>query len=185
MTDPSGHLEDPRADWAITGEIARLRRALEASGTVTQFLESGAGEPIVARKLRHDQVRVPAANPLGLPAGEAVADRAVLLEGRTSGRSFAYAESSIACRRLPGAVCRRLASGDDPIGRVLVEESLIVTGVPRGRTAGPRGPVGSGLAGELAASPLVRSYLLEVARIPVVAIDEWFLPAVLEIVLPG
>ena len=181
MSGPPGRFEGPLAARFTPREGARLRRALEASGTVTELLESAAGEPIVARKLRHDEVRAPATNPLGLEAGEPLVDRAVVLEGRTSRRAFVYAESTIACRRLPGPVCRRLASGDDPIGRVLLEEGLTVTGVPRGRTAGPRGPLGPGLDGELAASTIVRSYLLELARRPVMVIDEWFLSAALEV----
>ena len=159
------------------GEGDRLRRAVEASGTVTEFLESLVGEPVVARKLCHRCVPATAGNPLGLPAGEMVVRRAVVLEGRTGASALVYAESTLACGRLPRAVCRRLADGAEPIGRVLLDEGLALgreplAGVPRARAG-----LGWELAAGLGASPLVRSYRIVVDRTPVVAVDEWFLPA--------
>jgi|GEM_PF-1653774 len=178
---PAGRL----ARQAMTSaERDHLRRALEVTGTVTEFLESMAGEPIVARKLRHHHVPAKAENALGLPAGELVAARAVVLEGRLSSRAFVYAESTIACGRLPGPVCHRLTSGDDPIGRVLLEEGLSIGREPLDRAPEPPAGLRSGLSALLAASPLVRSYRIAVARTPVIVIDEWFLPAVVHDNLP-
>jgi chorismate-pyruvate lyase len=156
-----------------------LARALEeSSGTVTEFLESVAGEPVVAHKLRHDRVAAVAGNALDLPVGEPLADRAVVLEGRSSGRAFVYAESMLACGRLPEVVCRRLTSGDDPIGRVLSEEGVDVGREPLEAMVRPPAGLEHRLASELAASPLARSYRITVAGLAVIAINEWFLPAV-------
>jgi chorismate-pyruvate lyase len=139
-----------------------------------------AGEAVVARRLRHRQVGAATPNALGLAVGEPVAERAVVLEGRASGRAFVYAESTIACARLPGVVCRRLTSGDDPIGRVLTEEGVAVAREPLGPVPRPAVGLERWLASQVAASPLSRSYRLTVGGRPVIAIDEWFLAAVVD-----
>jgi len=180
MTEPRGDTGAGTGSRpATTSPVLGLRRALEAtSGTVTEFLESVAGEAVVAQRLRHRHVKAASPNALGLAAGEPVAERAVVLVGRASGRALVYAESTIACDRLPEAVCRRLTSGDDPIGRVLSEEGVAVGREPLGPVARPPGGLERGLASQVASSPLSRSYRLTVGGRPVIAIDEWFLPAV-------
>lgn len=117
----------------------------------------------------------PAANPLGLGAGEELLERAVLLRGCRSGRAYVYAESAIAPARLPPAVRRQLEQSRDPIGRVLVDHRVAVR---RELLPGPAtaNRAGTSLGRLLAGAPLSRRYRILLETGPAFAVDEWFLP---------
>lgn len=158
-------------------DAARVAAALGSMpGTLTGFLEQVAGEPVDAVVLLQRAARAPASNVLGLPAGAAVVRRCVRLAGRGSGRSFVYADSTIAADRLPVPVRRRLAESRDPIGRVLTEHGLAFRREPLAAAASPD-PAGAGAVASLGGSVLCRRYRLVVAGSPAADIAEWYLAA--------
>jgi chorismate-pyruvate lyase len=155
-----------------------LTTALQRNrGTVTEFLELLAGEPIDA-DIRFQKVG-PAGgdNPLGLVPDAEVLRRAVLLTGRTTGRTFVYAESAIDAHRLPGPVRRQLETSRDPIGRVLLDHRLAVRREP---LAGP--VVAKGAGGDITtllhSAPLSRRYRIILDSAPAMVVSEWFLQPV-------
>jgi chorismate-pyruvate lyase len=154
-----------------------------ASGTVTAFLERLVGEPIDARQRSHAMTRADAPSALQVAEGHPLLLRAAVLQGRTSGRSFLYAESVLVPSRLPGRFRRRLESGSDPIGRILGEEGITVTREPL--AASDRGSVSVSSQTGLAIGDylLVRTYRVDSEGNPLMVITEWFLPS-LEWFLP-
>ena len=117
--------------------LSALQRA---QGTVTEFLEDMAGEPIDADILTQNPGPAGNDNSLRIEPDAALIRRNVLLTGRTSGRRYVYAESAIAAGRLPASAQRRLESSRDPIGRVLTAHRLEVLREP---LAGPVVAVGT------------------------------------------
>lgn len=123
--DWSGVLGSPVAD-ALRGDgwpVSVVQRmVLTTDGTLTQALEAYAGEPVGVVKLSHlVGATGPADVDLGLGPLDNVLTRTVLLCGRQSHTTLVYAVSSIAIDRLPDEFARRLASTDEPIGKLLVE----------------------------------------------------------------
>jgi chorismate-pyruvate lyase len=150
-----------------------LRAALDrTSGTVTNFLEQLVGEKIDAHIHHHDMVEAPNANGLRVEEGEPLLQRASTLLGRTSGRSYVYAESVIVVGRLATGFCNQLETSTDPIGRILDEMGISVTrqsvseleGIPR-----PNSDVKVGNC------LLARTYRIDSEQTPVMIITEWFL----------
>jgi chorismate-pyruvate lyase len=159
------------------GEI--LSALQRANGTVTEFLEQLAGEPIDAdiRSQRtgpagHD-------NPLGLDPGADLVRRAALLTGRDSGRRFVYAESAIALERLPASARQRLLSSRDPIGRVLTKHRLDVGREPLAGPAPSLGP-STWIIDLLDGAVHARCYLMTLGGDPAIVVSEWFLQTVAE-----
>jgi chorismate-pyruvate lyase len=158
-----------------------VRAALSRSrGTVTEFLETLAGERIDADVVSQRAEPAGHDNPLGLgPDAGLLLRRAVLLIGRTSGRPFVYAESTIALGRLPEGVRHRLEQSRDPIGRVLLDHHLRIRREP---LAGPL--VAPSIGGEIASlvrgASLSRRYRIRIADEPAIVVSEWFLGAVTE-----
>jgi chorismate-pyruvate lyase len=150
-----------------------LRAALEStSGSVTHFLEQLVGEKIDAHTHRHDVVEADNANGLGVEEGELLLHRAATLRGRTSGRSYVYAESIIVIGRLPKGFGNRLETSTDPIGRILDEMGVAVTRQSVGEPAlAPRANSDAKIDGYL----LARTYRIDSERTPVMIITEWFL----------
>jgi chorismate-pyruvate lyase len=150
-----------------------------AKGTVTEFLEHLAGEPIDADIL--SQIAGPAGhdNSLGLESDTELVRRTVLLTGRISGRRFVYAESAIAMERLPTSARRRLESSRDPIGRVLAMHRLEVRREP---VAGPVVAVGNTarIIDLLDKAALSRRYRITLGSDPAIVVSEWFLQTVPE-----
>jgi chorismate-pyruvate lyase len=157
-----------------------VRAALSSSrGTVTEFLEGLAGERIDADII--SQWTEPAGddNPLGLRPDAELLRRAVLLIGRTSGRAFVYAESTIALGRLPDGVRHRLEQSHDPIGRVLLDHHLRIRREPLAGTF-VAAPIEGEIAALLRASALSRRYRIRIVDEPAIVVSEWFLGAVTE-----
>jgi chorismate-pyruvate lyase len=151
----------------------RLRAALEGtSGTVTHFLEQLVGETIDAHTHSHDVVEAHNANGLGVEEGEPLLHRAATLRGRTSGRSYVYAESIIVVGRLPTGFGNRLETSTDPIGRILDEMGVAVTRQDVGEPDSvPRANSDAKVDDYL----LARTYRIDSERTPVMTITEWFL----------
>ena len=149
-------------------------------GTVTEFLEARAGEAVYADKLRHAPVPAGPADRLGVAEGGRLTDRIVVLRGVVSDRPFVYAHSVLAPDRLPDAVCVALGSGDAPIGRLLVAHGLPLQREALPPPPGLPAPADPVLADLVARAALARSYRIVVHDRPVIAVEEWFLPAVLE-----
>jgi chorismate-pyruvate lyase len=153
-----------------------LQAALAAyPGSVTAFLEERSGEPVVATGRRHRSLTADGPGPLGLEPGAPMVERAALLCGGRSGRPYLAATSLLAVGRLPAEVIERLATGPEPIGRVLAEHGLGVARTPLSGpppTAVPPRPDGDTVV-------LARTQLLTVAGVAVVVVTEWFLSAVL------
>jgi chorismate-pyruvate lyase len=150
-----------------------LRAALEStSGTVTDFLEQLVGEKIDAHTHHHDIVEARNANGLGAEEGEPLLHRAATLRGRTSGRSYVYAESIIVVGRLPTGFCSRLETSTDPIGRILDETGIAVTRECVGEPGGVSRPNSDANVDDCV---LARTYRIDFEQTPVMIITEWFL----------
>jgi chorismate lyase len=150
-----------------------LRAALdETSGTVTNFLEQLVGETIDAHAHRHDLIEADNANGLGVEKGELLLHRAATLRGRTSGRSYVYAESVIVVGRLPTGFGNQLETSTDPIGRILEEMGVAVT---RQDVGEPDGVPGSTKDMKVGDYLVTRTYRIDSEQTPVMIITEWFL----------
>jgi chorismate-pyruvate lyase len=154
--------------------------ALQRSkGTVTDFLEHLAGEPIDADILSQKTGTAGNDNLLGLESDAELIYRTVLLTGRRSGRDYVYAESAIAVERLPASARRLLESSRDPIGRVLTKYHFEIRREP---LAGPVTATGNSAAivELLNGVALARRYLITLGSDPAIVVGEWFLQAVPE-----
>ena len=149
-----------------------LRATLDTtSGTVTDILEQLVGETIDAHAHDHRTVEADRANDLHVEVGEPLLHRAATLRGRTSGRSYVYAESIIVARRLPAEFCQRLQAGTDPIGRIFGEMGIPVSRDGAGWQEGVPPP---NLGVEIGEAILCRTYRIDSEQIPVMMITEWF-----------
>ena len=156
-----------------------------ARGSVTEFLEHLADEPIDAQVLSQGTGPAGNDNMLGLVRADELIRRSVLLTGRTSGRPFVYAESWLAAARLPDSVRLRLEASRDPIGRVLAECGLSIGREP---LAGPVVPsdATARFAGLLGGAALSRRYRMTLDSRPAIVVNEWFLQTVSDaLVSPG
>jgi len=145
------------------------------SGTVTTFLEQLVGEPIDAYERHHEMTHSRKTDCLGVEPGHQLLERTVVLRGRRSAKAYLYAESLLVPGRLPAAFFRRLETSVDPIGRILTEEGIAFTRVPLPRPERPHASVHGDTPPAPDDCPLVRSYRVDIAGVPVMAISEWFL----------
>ena len=159
------------------GEL--LTALQRANGTVTEFLEQLAGEPIDADIRSQNAEPAGHDNSLGLDSDADLVRRTALLTGRISGRRFVYAESAIAVERLPASARQRLKSSRDPIGRVLTKHRLEVGREP---LAGPEISVGTStwIIDLLDGAVHSRCYLMTLGGDPAIVVSEWFLQTVTE-----
>jgi chorismate-pyruvate lyase len=158
---------------------SRLESALErTSGTVTVFLEQLVGESIDAHGCRHEMIGSNGSNALRTGEDQPLLHRSATLRGRDSGRPYVYAESVIVTSRLPPGFQHRLETGNDPIGRILAEEGIKVD---RATLAAPDGfilPRSSDSHLAVGDFLLARTYRIDdLTDTPLMAITEWFLPA--------
>ena len=167
---------DPAMELRFNGAMANglsLRAALSGTnGTVTDFLEQLVGEKIDAHTHRHDIVDAHDANGLGVEEGEPLLHRKATLQGRTSGRSYVYAESVLVIGRLPAEFCNQLETSTDPIGRILDKMGIAITRHGVGEPAGDPRPNGDVTVGDYL---LARTYRINSDQTPVMVITEWFL----------
>src|SRR5665213_987528 len=159
------------------GEL--LTALQRANGTVTEFLEQLAGEPIDVDIRSQNAEPAGHDNSLGLDSDADLVRRTALLTGRISGRRFVYAESAIAVERLPASARQRLKSSRDPIGRVLTKHRLEV-----GREPLPGLVVAVGNTARiidlLDRAALSRRYRITLGSDPAIVVSEWFLQTVPE-----
>jgi chorismate-pyruvate lyase len=167
----------PRRRVSSAGEL--LTALQRSKGTVTDFLEHLAGEPIDADILSQKTGTAGNDNLLGLESDAELIYRTVLLTGRRSGRDFVYAESAIAVERLPASARRLLESSRDPIGRVITKYHFEIRREP---LAGPVTATGNSAAivELLNGVALARRYLITLGSDPAIVVGEWFLQAVPE-----
>jgi len=161
-----------------SGLLAALDRT---SGTVTDFLEQLVGETIEAHSHHHHMVEAHNANGLRVEEGAPLLHRAATLRGRTSGRSYVYAESIIAVGRLPTGFCHRLETSTDPIGRILDETGIAVT---RRGVGGQDGVLRSNSDVKIGDYLLARTYRIDSEQTPVMIITEWFLETLIPFLSP-
>lgn len=167
------------------GNLPGLELALRRmSGTVTTFLEELVGEPIDACDRRHRSTDAKTPNPLRVASGDPLIVRTAALRGRTSGRSFLYAETVLAPGRLTSAFCERLESSSDPIGRILEAEGIAVRRVPLGGPPSGSPPVAPEGDDGFGQSVLARSYRIDSEGIPLMVVSEWFLASLGEFLPP-
>lgn len=153
---------------------------LESTGMVTELLETLSGEPIDAGRTHHEIVPASAYNLINPDKPRELLHRAAVLQGRVTRTPYLYAESFVACHCLPEAVCTQLQNTNTPLGRALVAHGLSFR---RRRLSEPRcRPMSSDeqLLALIRSADASRSYLIDVNDVPVIAIDEWFLPAALD-----
>jgi len=161
----------------VAHEPSDLRALLDLPVTVTEFLETIAGESIFADVVRQNMVTAEPGNDLEVSTGQVVTRRITILLGRGTHRPFLYAETSFVPERLPEHVVAQLNTTDDPIGRVLVTHGVMVgrEPLPGCEARAPRPEVK--LDAEVV---FARAYRLVIDGSPVFAIREWFLRSVLD-----
>src|SRR5436309_461933 len=106
--------------------LAKLQRLLlTTDGTVTDIVETNAGERVRVVKLYQDLIQ--AGEPISdmdLEAGDSILFRKILLQGRASGANFLYAESVIAPDRLEEGIRDELIRCQVPIGHLIIKNRL-------------------------------------------------------------
>ena len=161
----------------FNGEVtprATLELALAQTATVTALLEQLVHEPVDAFVHRQLMTRAGAGNLLEVGEDDALLQRSAELRGRISAQPFMRAESLLVPSRLPNSVLTQLETSNDPIGRILYREGITFTRSPlpppepsaSAPTAGSQMPCKHLLA---------RAYRLEVDKVAVMVIAEWFL----------
>lgn len=96
------------------------RVLLVVDGTVTKFIEAFTMETVQVVQVAQSTRPLPSDHPwLAAPAGTEVIAREVLLQGRHSGRTYAYAASLIVPGRVPPDFMARLAADSRGIGGAL------------------------------------------------------------------
>jgi chorismate-pyruvate lyase len=146
-----------------------------ASGTVTAFLEHLVGEPIDAGERRQQTAKAESPNSLRVAEGHPLIFRTAALQGRTSGRSYLYAETILVPSRLPANCRQRLESSSDPIGRILEEEGITITREPLGRPEPGSAPASAKVDIAVGDYLLARTYRIDAEGTPLMVITEWFL----------
>ena len=166
----------------LTGrDLADLQRAVAGSpGTVTDFLETLTGEPLVADVVRQGPVALGPGNDLEVVTGYGATHRITVLKGATTDQPYVYAETMFVGDRLPEAARSQLEATAHPIGRVLVAHGLH----PDREPLAPSGEALGQAPGDMAASDSdivwSRAYRLRLDGQPVFVIREWFLRSVLD-----
>lgn len=153
---------------------------LESTGMVTELLEALFDEPVDAERLKHELLEAGADNLINVDEGHELLHRAALLRGRVTRRPYLYAESLIACDRLPEGVTAQLRHTDTPLGRALVAQDLVFRRKMLGHPRGTPRSCDEQLFTLIRSVDAKRSYQILIDDVPVVVVDEWFLPAVLD-----
>jgi chorismate-pyruvate lyase len=164
----------PPSDRAAAALVEALA---DPTKTVTEVLEDLVKEPVTADKLDQVDTTATDGNRLSVEAGYPLTRRVTLLRGERSSHPYLFADTLIVTSRLPHETWRRLADGNEPIGRVIVEEGLSMERAditPEGRPLGPR-PLE--FTGEVL---YARRYRLDIRCEPVMEIAEWFLTGLAE-----
>ncbi|MGK5092455.1 chorismate pyruvate-lyase family protein [Deltaproteobacteria bacterium TL4] len=98
------------------------RILLIADGTLTHILEAFLNEVIVVVKLSEEIViTTTSLLPLEIKEGTAIMKRKILLQGKSSGRHWLYAESTIVLERVGETFKEKLINSHAPIGKLWKE----------------------------------------------------------------
>jgi chorismate-pyruvate lyase len=138
-------------------------------------LEHLVGEPIDAGERRQQTTNAEFPNSLRVAEGHPLIFRTAALRGRTSGRSYLYAETVLVPSRLTTNCRKRLEASSDPIGRILEEEGIPITRQALGGPAPGSSPVSSETGTGVGDYLLARTYRVDADGTPLMVITEWFL----------
>ena len=101
------------------------RALLSIDGTVTKFIEAYMLEPVEITRLQQQEQQLNTDHRwLAAPAGTPVIARQVLLTGKYSAATYAYAVSLLIVDRLPDDVVRGLDVEPAGLGRILLNSQL-------------------------------------------------------------
>lgn len=104
---------------------AYQRALLTLDGTVTQFIEISALEPIDVIRLQQEQrILTHEHDWLQAGSGTDVVAREVFLRGRHSGALYVYALSLLISSRIPGTLIQNLDKQSGGIGRILLGSQI-------------------------------------------------------------
>lgn len=149
------------------------RVLLTTNGTVTDFLEAYAGEPMVVVKWSQSfEPPTPETRLDG--ADQRLLERTITLRGARSGTTFLHADSHIAADRVPSGLLDSLLETGRPLGRLLNEHrvesfrQIIATGVM------PADALGTCFGVAADSELLFRTYLIHVGGRPLMRITERF-----------
>jgi len=129
---PFIHLIEPREkrSMAQSGlnpvQLSAYQRALLIlDGTVTQFIEAYAGEPVDVIRLYQGFQRLPAAHAwLQTDADTEVITREVILQGHLSETLYVHASSLLVVSRIPAKLAALLETDAGGIGRILLGSQI-------------------------------------------------------------
>ncbi|MGK7951597.1 MAG: chorismate pyruvate-lyase family protein [Xenococcaceae cyanobacterium] len=109
-----------------TSNLTPFQRILmKANGTVTAMLEAYLSEPIQVVKLSENLAKIELELPnIKLNQEEQVIARKVLLQGKTSGLNFIYADSLILINNLEERFRHQLLNTNIPIGKLWSEQKV-------------------------------------------------------------
>jgi chorismate-pyruvate lyase len=156
--------------------LAPLQRVLLVTdGTLTEILEANFFERIRLVKVSQEVVSATASHALlDANPGEAVIERKILLQGESSHRNYAYAESFIAVDRLGPAFRDGLLNSHTPLGRLWLEHKLETFKELQEVCSQQADGLCQHFECAAAAPLLVRTYRVFSASKPVMVITEYF-----------
>jgi long-chain acyl-CoA synthetase len=117
--DPAATADDP---LRLATLPPFLRVLLVTDGTVTKCIEAYFLEPVEVDVLVHAYVTSERDYPdIGVVPGDPILRRCVVLRGHITRSAYAFAESIMACNRVPSDMKRKLIEGAKGIGELLRE----------------------------------------------------------------
>jgi len=160
-------------DARSLGLIQRVMLATD--GTLTDTVQAIFNEPIGLKKLTISVA--PSREPidvLALEAGEPIMERRVLIFGETTGRTYVYAESILAVRRLPESFRAALLTSNEPLGRLWSRHKLETWKDLLSVTSGPPRHPDSFFSVNDSRELITRTYRLLSGGHPLMRITEYF-----------
>lgn len=123
---PGGIISNSKAEYLdIEAMPPFLRTLLVTDGTVTKTLEAYFWEGVSVGNLGQQKIELDSDIPwLGMKKGDLALRREVKLQGKESGRVYAFARSILRLDLLPNHVCEDLLVGRIGIGEMLREYGL-------------------------------------------------------------
>lgn len=154
-----------------------LRILIASNGTLTRILGIVADDEVVVQIVeQHVHGAAPQISGLEQLPGGRILQRRILLNGRSSGRSFVAAESLVAVDLLPHAITTALLETERPIGEIMASSALETFKEAADVWIG-RPPDWLALAGYQTSKPAIvaRRYRVISGGQPAIIITEYFL----------
>ena len=154
-----------------------LRILIASDGTLTRILGIVADDEVVVQIVeQHVHAAAPQISGLEQLPGGRILQRRILLNGRSSGRSFVAAESLVAVDLLPAAITTTLLETERPIGEIMAASALETFKEAADVWIG-RPPDWLALAGYQTSAPTIvaRRYRVISDGQPAIIITEYFL----------